>query len=211
MMINIKTYHEPPFCEKEILRYAGCKGEDKDIAALMHSCIHEVRNKLVYKVCWCEMSVSVCDDFCDFGLFSLTSAGLAKNLENCQKVIVFGATVGVEIDRLIAKYGRISPSRALMFQSIGTERIESLCDAFCGDFNCPTRFSPGYGDLSLDVQKNIFDILDCGKNIGLFLNDSLLMSPTKSVTAFAGVGSKGKNGSKCSNCDKKDCTYRGAK
>ncbi|MBO5857729.1 MAG: Vitamin B12 dependent methionine synthase activation subunit, partial [Clostridia bacterium] len=42
-------------------------------------------------------------------------------------------------------------------------------------------------DLELTTQKDIFKILDCSKKIGLTLNDSLLMSPTKSVTAFVGI------------------------
>ena len=49
------------------------------------------------------------------------------------------------------------------------------------------RFSAGYGDLPLGVQREIFAALDCPKHIGLTLNDSLLMSPTKSVTAIVGI------------------------
>ena len=40
------------------------------------------------------------------------------------------------------------------------------------------RFSPGYGDLPLTVQKDFFRVLDCTRKIGLSLNDSLLMSPS---------------------------------
>ena len=80
-----------------------------------------------------------------------------------------------------------------MFQSIGAERIENLCDLLCCDLSnemgvkFKNRFSAGYGDLSLSTQKDIFKILDVTKNIGVSLNNSLLMSPTKSVTAFVGI------------------------
>ena len=80
-----------------------------------------------------------------------------------------------------------------MMQAIGAERIEALCDAFCDDMekemgvSLRPRFSPGYGDLPLSVQKDIISLLEAPKRIGLSLNDSLLMSPTKSVTAFAGI------------------------
>ena len=80
-----------------------------------------------------------------------------------------------------------------MFQALGAERIESLCDTFCNDMNnelgvrLKPRFSAGYGDLPLEVQKDIFRVLDCPRKIGLTLNDSLLMSPTKSVTAIVGI------------------------
>lgn len=217
-VILSKKYDETPFCEREILRYAGCKDADKELSALLHSCIKEAEGKVEYKVCYRVLPVKINGDECDFGAFVLKSAKLALNLNDCNQVIVFAATVGVEIDRLIAKYGRISPSKALMFQAIGAERIEALCDAFCSDISnemnvfLKPRFSPGYGDLLLDSQKDIFAVLDCGKRIGLSLNDSLLMSPSKSVTAFVGISDKGEKITinKCSSCDKKDCSFRGA-
>lgn len=217
-VILSKKYEEPPFCENEILRYAGCKDADEELSALLRSCINESKGKIEYKVCYRVLPVEINGAECDFGAFVSKSEKLALNLKDCSKVIVFAATVGVEIDRLIAKYGRISPSKALMFQSIGAERIEALCDAFCEDISnemnifLKPRFSPGYGDLPLDSQNDIFAVLDCGKRIGLSLNDSLLMSPSKSVTAFVGISDKEENNTikKCSACDKADCTLRGA-
>lgn len=217
-VILSKTYPAPPLCEREIWRYAGCKAADDETAALLKACVEEIRDKLTYKVCYCELPVTMKGDTCDFGAFCLSSKHLAVNLQDCKKVILFAATVGVEIDRLIAKYGRISPAKALLFQAIGAERIEALCDAFCGDIAIETgmslrpRFSPGYGDLPLFAQKDIFGVLDCAKRIGLSLNDSLLMSPSKSVTAFVGLkeGQERQIKNTCSLCDKTDCAFRGA-
>lgn len=207
MIINTKTYEQLPFCEKEILRYSGCKSSDSEVISLMRSCIEEVSNSLSYKVCWCALSVKTSDDLCDFGDFCVKSKDLSKYLGNSSNIILMAATIGVSIDRLITKYSRLSPSRALMMQAIGAERIETLCDAFCHEFNCGTRFSPGYGDLPLLVQKDIFRILNCEKKIGLYLSDSLLMTPSKSVTAFAKAGV---THNKCTDCAKTDCEYRGA-
>lgn len=212
-----KIYTEPPFCEREILRYAGCREADGEISALLDICLKEIKNTLTYKVCYREMQVTIDGDLCDFGVFCWQSEKLAKNLNDCKNVLLFAATVGVGIDRLIAKYGQISPARALLFQAIGAERIEALCDAFCADtaeersIGLRPRFSPGYGDLSLDAQRDIFSVLDCEKRIGLTLNDSLLMSPSKSVTAVAGIleDKESKLQIKCAACNKTDCTYRG--
>lgn len=216
-MILSKTYSEPTFCEKEILRYAGCKEADSEISALLKACINEVKNKLTYKVCYRELSVTIDGDVCDFEAFRLQSKNLAANLKDCKNVIVFAATIGVEIDRLIAKYGRISPSKALMLQAIGAERIEALCDTFCTDLareynqRLKPRFSSGYGDLPLSAQKDIFAVLTPEKRIGLTLNSSLLMSPSKSVTAFVGLGGNEKQiQNKCSACNRSDCAFRGA-
>ena len=193
MIPRTKYYKAPPVSRKEILRYAGCAVADEATASLMENCLTEAANALVYKVCYRELPVTVAGEMCDFGAFSVSSGNLAGNLSGCSRVILFAATVGVGIDRLIHKYSHIAPSRALMMQAIGAERIEALCDLFCADMekerggSLRPRFSPGYGDLPLEVQKDILTLLEAPKRIGLSLNDSLLMSPTKSVTAFAGI------------------------
>lgn len=178
------------FNKKEISRYAGNLQDE----ALLGECISEVSDKLVYNVCYQKFPFEKQCETLSLGFAQVNSADLAKNLDGCDGILLFAATVGVELDRLIMKYCKISPVKALIFQAIGAERIEKLCDQFCKDMakeeNIKPRFSPGYGDLPLDLQKEIFAALDCGKNIGLTLNDSMLMSPTKSVTAIVGIISK---------------------
>ena len=49
------------------------------------------------------------------------------------------------------------------------------------------RFSPGYGDFDLKYQKDILEYLDANKKIGISLTDSLMMIPTKSITAIIGI------------------------
>ena len=193
MIIQTRTYDALPIRRREILRYAGCDVADAAVTELMESCLTEAADALTPKVCYGELAADVQGDRCDFGLFSLSSHQLARNLDGCSRVILFAATVGIGIDRLIAKYSHIAPSRALMLQAVGAERIEALCDAFCADIqqemgtSLRPRFSPGYGDLPLECQKDIIALLDTPRKIGLSLHDSLLMSPTKSVTAFAGI------------------------
>ena len=54
-------------------------------------------------------------------------------------------------------------------------------------FKLHSRFSPGYGDVQLEVQRHFFSLLPCTQRIGLTLTDSLVMAPEKSVTAFIGM------------------------
>ncbi len=188
-----KTYKKLPFNKKEILRYADCKDLSPKIEALLNECIEEAIQTLSYKVCYCILPINIGGNTIDFGAFKVNSEKLTINLKKCEKAVLFGATLGTDFDRLIMKYGKLSPTKALFFQAIGATMIEALCDEFCKDIkaelnvNLKPRFSPGYGDLDLSCQKNIFKLLDCSKKIGLTLNDSLLMSPTKSVTAFVGI------------------------
>ena len=176
--VQTAFFEEPPINEREILRYMSSRGGEDELRPLISECLDELRGRLSYKVCHVE------------------SNDLAKNLSGCKETVIFAATIGVEIDRLIAKYSRLSPAKAFCYQAIGAERVEELCDGFCESVNeklgaggemLKPRFSPGYGDLPLETQKMVFSLLDCPKRIGVTLGDSLLMSPSKSVTAFAGI------------------------
>lgn len=191
--VFVRTYDAPPVRRDEILRYAGVRGEGAELAPLLSECLEEAKMALNYSVCYAEFSITRREDALDLGFVTTTSRDLQKNLADCSSGIVFAATVGLGIDRLIARYARVSATKALLFQAIGAERIESLCEVFCrelseeqGDDLLHPRFSPGYGDLPLELQKEIVSYLDCPKRIGLHLNQSLLLSPTKSVTALVG-------------------------
>ena len=189
MTVYTKTYVAPPINRDELLRYAGVKGNAEDVESLLDECLGETGG-LIYKICYAEFPI-IKGDLLDLGFTKIHSDTAEKGLCGCDSVIIFGATVGIAIDRLIAKYLVLSPAKALLFQAIGAERIESLCDLFCSDMArdraIRPRFSPGYGDLPLEVQKDIFAVLGCEKHIGVTLNGSLLMSPSKSVTAMFGV------------------------
>ena len=216
-MIYTKNYPTPELNERECLRYAGTTPQNisAEEQALFETCLVEIEDKLTYKVCWGRFPLKRVGDSLDFGFLKTESRALMKNLEGCEEVIVFAATIGLEIDRLIRRYTNLSPAKALFFQAIGAERIESLCDAFCEELKgegvqLRPRFSPGYGDLPLEMQKDLFRVLDCPRKIGLTLNESLLMSPSKSVTAIIGIGGGATEAeNKCSACENSDCAYRG--
>ena len=218
-MVNRKLYPAPPVCRREALRYAGCREETPEVAGLLDEVLEQALPALTYQVCWREFPISVNGGVCELGFARVNSAALAKNLAGCGKIVLFGATVGVGMDRLIARYGRTSPAKGVMAQALGAERIEALCDAFCGElaerkgaeglFLRP-RFSPGYGDLPLALQTDIVAVLDCPRQIGLTLNSSLLMSPSKSVTAIVGLSGQGREipGRSCASCGSQSCDFR---
>ena len=192
-----KELSPPPINCREILRYMGCAESTDETDALIRRCIAEASEKLTYKVCYCRLPiVKRSESLIDFGFATVESRDVAKYLDRCDEIILMAATVGIEIDRLILKYGRLSPSAAVCMQAIGAERIEALCDSLCEELKSSLktegktskpRFSPGYGDLPLSFQKDVFRVLEPEKRIGLTLNASLLMSPTKSVTAIIGI------------------------
>ena len=194
--INIKEYPAPEVNRREILRYMQAKQGNSELEALIDRGLKLSLDKLSYKVCYTELPISERDGILDLGFATTGSRDLKKCLDGCNSIILFAATVGIELDRLILRYSRIEPSVALCLQAIGAERAEALCDAFCDDMKsiyasegkalCP-RFSAGYGDLPLSLQRDIIITLQAPQKIGVSLNQSLLMSPSKSVTAIVGI------------------------
>ena len=191
-MIYIKTYNSPKINKKEILRYAGVANADEGTLLLVDRLIDETANIFSYKVCYNRYPVSVLGDEIDLGFARTRSHSLAICLKECDEIILFCATVGAEIDRHIKRQSVISPSSAVVLQAFGSERVEALCDTFCNDManemkrSLRPRFSPGYGDLTLEIQRDIFFCLNPSK-IGVALSDNLFMTPSKTVTAIIGI------------------------
>lgn len=127
---------------------------------------------------------------CDVGFGQFISFDLSKNLQNCTSAYVFAVTLGAGIDRLIARQKVISRAKMFIVDALSSAFAESFCDAVdCllrEGKKCRSRFSPGYGDLPLNVQPQLLRAVEASK-IGIALNDSLLMSPWKSITAVMGV------------------------
>lgn len=154
------------------------------------------------------------DEHCDFGSFYVHSRQLAKNLDGCASVLLFGATVGVEIDRLIAKYGRISPARALMLQAIGAERIEALCDAFCREY--AEENGVGLRPVSAGLRRSAAGgakVCFCRfglpkKNWSQSERQSFDV-PIQVGDCFCGNTEEGNSQShKCDSCENVNCSYR---
>ncbi len=183
----------PPVDRREVLRYAGVRGEGGDAEQALLSYAEELALPILApRLCYGVFPIRKTELGMDLGFSVITSHSAQKRLDGCEKVLVFAATLGVALDRLISRAAVASPSRALFLQALGAERIEALCDAFESEmqargWSLRERFSPGYGDLPLQLQTDLFRALDCAHRIGLGLNESLSMSPSKSVTALVGV------------------------
>ncbi len=196
MTVLSKIYAAPPVSRREMLRYMRCESLTPEVEALLDECLAEALPALHYRICYARVAIERMESGLLVGTLRTTSADLEKNLTGCDEALVFAATVGHALDRMIARYGHTSPARALCLQAIGTERVEALCDAFCAemtdalakeDKHLRPRFSPGYGDLPLCTQRDVFALLEPQKHLGLTLTENILMSPTKSVTALAGI------------------------
>ena len=209
--------------KRETRRYLGYGKRETDAATeeMIESCIDELFRICTPRFLERESSLTLPEGSAEIitDAFQTESRNLRKNLEGCERILFFGATLGAGADLLIQRYERIRMSRALVLQAAAAACIEAFCDRENDRLKAEDeqkgwymkpRFSPGYGDFSLECQKGILGALEAGKRIGITLTDSLLMAPSKSVTAVIGLSRvpghctvKG-----CEACGKADCAYR---
>lgn len=137
---------------------------------------------------------------------------------DCRQVILFGATLGAELDALLRRAQIKNLADAVILDACASAAIETICDNLCEDIAASIaplyltdRFSPGYGDLPFSQQADVCRILDLPRRIGVTLSPGGLMIPQKSVTALMGVADKPQKMRfrGCAYCNMfKNCIYR---
>ncbi len=165
---------------REVLRYLGYKGNEptEEISLAIDRIEKELfavatprtvlREISANEILWCGDTVK-------------------KAMGKSRRAILFAATLGAGVDRLLARFESINMGDAVILQALAAAMIEEVCDELQAKYQSRPRVSPGYGDFPLSAQKEILKILDAPKKIGLTATESLMLVPTKSVTAIFGI------------------------
>ena len=182
----------PAVSVKEVMRYMGQGTEDGRVREMIQKEASTVKEALAPMAVLRTVPITVTDSRVDFGFAAAESRALAKCLMGCRSAAIAVATVGVEADRQIRRASLSSPARGLCLSALFSERVERVMDLVEAAVKeehpqLRPRFSPGYGDLSLALEREIFAFLDCPRRIGVSLTEGLLMVPTKSVCAIVGI------------------------
>ena len=207
---------------KETMRYLGYRGQEisPETLQMIEEVTQELEQASSPKSIYREYDCQVSGDEIKLGELKICSRNLAANLKGCERAVLLAATIGPAADFMIRKYSVLSLAKAAVVQAAGAACIESYVDEVedavrqdAGKRNLylRPRFSPGYGDFERDYQKEIFQMLECSKRIGVTLTEGNLMAPSKSVTAVIGLTSRERESCQmksCSLCAKTDCEFR---
>lgn len=183
--------------ENEILMYLGYRGQEctEEIMNQIRRCSDRIREYAEPRMVWKRVAYT---DGTAGGL-SLPGEDIRNLLQDCHEVVLLAATLGAEIDHLTRKYEVKDPGDALIMDACASSAIENVCNHFEEDLRnvmlsekkyLTDRFSPGYGDLPLNIQKDLLRMLNAQRRIGLTVTESMLMVPCKSVTAIIGISEK---------------------
>ena len=182
---------------KDALRYMGygTREPDNQTQALLNKCERElisaIDGKYVYRV------FLPADGQIPDSKFYLEGNSIKKHLQGCTKAIFLCATLSDAVDRLIRIKQISAMAEAIVVDALASAAVEQVCDLAENEIlqEFPNlehtwRFGLGYGDFPLTSQSKFLDILDAPKRIGVCVNESLLLTPTKSVTCVIGLGNE---------------------
>lgn len=208
---------------RNIYRYLGCRSgcPPADLRRMVEDCLAELdaaaAPRRIYRVYPLDGTDK---EAVRFDGLTLKSRDLAVFLKGCTMVALLGVTLGPQADTLIRRWEKLEMSRAVVLDACASALAEAQVEDCqreaekASGLSAVGRFSPGYGDLPLDVQGGLLDRLDASRRIGLTLTGGGMLVPVKSVVALAGLGTEKppgayKNcGGKCASCAKQDCPYR---
>lgn len=213
--------------KNEVLRYLQYKGQniEDDLNNTIDECVEltlsTINPRFIYSSCILDSSVEGTIKLKNTNLV-YSSQDIYKLLKDCDRVFVMASTLGVEIERLTRKYSYSDLTKSIIIDSCATTAIEEICNRVQESVNnglkkeqktTTMRYSPGYGDLGIENNKGILDVLSAQRNIGVTINDSGIMIPRKSVVAIMGVSELKYNNKEvkksCSNCQNRDtCVYK---
>ena len=207
---------------KEARRYLGLHRPggtvDEQLEASLRSCGEELEATARPKAVWRRFPLAAEEKQVSCAGMTIPSFHLARHLKDCGEVYLFAATLGAETDRLLRRSAVTQDSRAVILQACAASLLEAYCDE-CRDalareiapeglFLRP-RFSPGYGDFPITFQRSLLEAVEAPKRIGLTATETMMLTPTKSVTAVVGLSATPwcpPTG--CAACPKADCAFR---
>ena len=207
----------------EVLRYMGCPPEkaDRALRDQVEACARELLGVVRPRWSWRETSLTLEAGGVRLeGGLLLPGEDLKAHLAGCGRAVLFCATLGAEADGLIRRAERLDMARALTLDCCASAAVEEVCDQIEAELqgkfpgcSFPFRYSPGYGDLTLEVQGPLLDLLDAPRRAGLCATANHLLPPRKSVTAILGVaqGALEQKKRSCLGCPAQgSCQYRKA-
>ena len=184
---------------EEAYRYLGCRGEpDAEMCAELDRAaalvLEAASPKYVEKLCKVTRGETVTLSGTSFALTGRAAAELLRESEGC---CIFCATLGNAVDALIRRWELLDMAFAMTLDACASSAVESLCDGIEEKLRAESasryltdRFSPGYEDLPLKLQRPFCTDLDTARKIGVTVTDSGLLLPRKSVTALIGIADR---------------------
>lgn len=207
---------------KEAARYLGYGQHEIDdkTLELMTQCesaiLSDTRPKGIYRVF--DITERQNGIYVEGTNIVLTGMSIRQHLKNCTKAALMAVTLSDAADRMIRTFQITDMAKAVIMDSMASVAVEQACNHLektiskdLPEMYQTFRFGLGYGDLPIKLQKEFITILNADIIIGLHVNESSMLIPTKSVTAVIGLSPEPIKGQArgCTTCSiKETCKFK---
>ena len=182
----------------DALRYMRVppEGRSEELARTVSEAFARLEGVITPRIVWGRFHAGHFDGGIELEGGKIYSRDIARLTSRSSDCYVLAATLGHETDRQIALEQRRNMLDGLALDACASVMVDAFVDdAVRGEIvpslavgeRLTSRFSPGYGDLNMNVTEDIIAMLNATKRIGLSVTRSLMMSPVKSVTAIIGL------------------------
>jgi hypothetical protein len=209
---------------EQVVRYAAGVGYKMDLmtSKAVSAAIHRAKDLIAPAVAYAVHPVRSLSEKGEMMLQNGFSLPVPPSEQDPQSRFMFAAvcTLGPALETACRK---LNEQRAffssLLLDATGVALLETLgqrvyalsCKlAYREHVSCGRQFAPGYGKMPLSCQDMLFQLVD-GNAVGVRLNQSLIMRPSKSISFFTRWTSQSAlrtDGYKCSACDLSTCRFR---
>ena len=205
----------------EALRYLGVRGEpDPALLAQLSAAADKLTRRAAPRWVWRAFPLA-------FGPEgpTLEGTGLAfpgdmagRMLSDCAQAVLLACTLGAEFEAMLRAEQARTMAGAALLDACASVWVEAGCGEAEAEISSrfpgmylTDRFSPGYGDLPLSLQKDVCALLDAPRRLGVQVTDSFLLNPSKTVTAVVGLSERPQPARVrgCGFCNlRENCQYR---
>jgi len=177
--------------KRELLSYLGYKGQEMtpELESKIDEAISICQANVTPRYVANKYKVDKATKLIAGTTITLPGEDIWKHIDGCDEIYLLCATIGFNVEKQIAKYFVKDKTLAIILDSAATCAIESYLDEIeiTLDGEKTTRYSCGYGDFSIESQKELCALLDTHRKIGVFVNEAYMLTPQKSVSAIIGI------------------------
>ncbi|BEP29638.1 vitamin B12 dependent-methionine synthase activation domain-containing protein [Helicovermis profundi] len=205
----------------EVFRYLGYSKDKKDLLTknkleqIVNEIEKEIKGKYTFKEYIIETNTKNKVTLKNSSIV-LSGKDISKHLIDSKRIVILAVTLGIDAERYIIKKNYLSALDGLISDACMSDLTEYYADecekqiksTIKANEKTTFRYSPGYGDLPLNTQKNIIEELNTNRIIGLNITDSYILTPRKSVIAIIGIediNSKVKKNHRCGVDNCREC------
>lgn len=174
----------------EALKFLGYKNQDlKGLSERLDQMAQMCERELKPNGTYCIVSRSNAFKF-------LSGDDIERHLLDCDSVVLMAVTLGAESEMMLRREMTLNATDGLLLDACASSYVEQAANALndliiektCENgVSATSRFSPGYGDLSLSCQSDLIRASGADKVLGISVTESDLLIPAKSITAIIGL------------------------